>query len=210
MTSIVFVRHGETALGSSTRFFGATDVPLSPLGVRQMERTRDALSGVTFDRVLASPLCRSIESARIIAGARGLGIEIVEPFREVDFGAWEGLTEAEIAVSFPGEYHRWKGSGLEFAYPGGEARAAFDARVRAAAARVFVDRGTTLAVLHKGVIRVALRALVGTSELEHRPIPLGSIHRLDRRDGDGLDGPSPWRLGSADTAHLGEDLLPGT
>lgn len=199
--SIVLVRHGETALGSSTRFYGATDVPLSPLGTRQMERSRDALARHSFSRVLASPLARSLESARIVAGARA-SIEIVEAFREIDFGEWEGLTEPEIAARSPDRYRAWKESGLEFHFPAGERRAAFDERVRRAGEALFsAGCAPTLAVLHKGVIRTLLRALLGAlPEVAARPIALGSIHRLEH---DGA-----WRAFEPEIGHLREDYLP--
>ena len=133
-TRLVLVRHGETTGKSSIRYFGRTDVELSELGRAQMRAAASwlaARTGVTsFAPVFASPLKRASEGARIIAGAMSATVTIAE-FVEVDFGLFEGLTADEIRDRHPIEFERWTRDRLAdgYAYPAGESRAAFTARV---------------------------------------------------------------------------------
>ena len=66
MSRILLIRHGETEGESSIRFHGATDVPLSELGRGQMRAAARALPDAAIDLVVASPLARAWEGARIV------------------------------------------------------------------------------------------------------------------------------------------------
>jgi broad specificity phosphatase PhoE len=108
LAELWLVRHGETVGGSSTRLYGSTDLALSDVGRRQMERVRDALAGVTFDRVNTSPLRRSREAASLVHPAPLPPHEVHAAFTEIDFGHWEGLTADEIAARHPLDHARWR------------------------------------------------------------------------------------------------------
>ncbi len=54
-----------------------------------------------FDRLLASPLLRTRESAAILSRQLGLSVELVPAFREWDVGLFEGLTQAEARTRHP-------------------------------------------------------------------------------------------------------------
>lgn len=184
---IVLVRHGETAGQSSIRYYGATDVPLSDLGRAQVRAAREQIELGTIQAVWASTLCRSWESAQILAPKRRVHLEA--SFREIDFGDWEGLTKEEIAVADPEGHARWEREGLEFAFPGGESREALRARVAGGLARL---RGTgvesALVAVHKGVVRALLEQVTGETLPADRP-ELGGVVQA-WRDRDGV-----WRLG---------------
>jgi broad specificity phosphatase PhoE len=202
---LALVRHGETVGNSSIRYYGRTDLALSDDGRAQMRATSQALVthfGITtFGRIFASPLRRARVGARIIAGPE-VAIDEIEEFREIDFGDFEGLTAAEIEARFPAEFARWNRDRLapDYAYPRGESRAAFTARVERGVARMLtlLDPDLTparpaLAVAHRGVIRAIVHRLAGAAPL----IELGSIQMLAR------DGEQRWRVEALDfTAHL--------
>lgn len=203
---IVLVRHGETVGQSSIRLYGATDIALSPLGVQQIERAAAGLRGEGFAAVLASPLQRSRTAAALVAGCQSppAPVTIVPEFAEVDFGRWEGLTFAEVAVCDPEGLRRYHAEGLDFAYPGGESRRAFWDRVQAGARRVLAAppvRGRVGAVLHKGVIKAAIAALTGMShdDAAGLPVSLAGLYRLRA----GADGRWDIHVHNA-TEHLGE------
>ena len=190
MTELVLVRHGETVGQSSIRLYGSTDIPLSPIGEAQLGRAAAALSPHAFTRVLTSPLQRARRSAEIVLAAQcqPAALEVVDDFREIDFGAWEGWTYAEAEARDPDGYRRWHSEGTAFTYPNGESRSAFHARVHAATHAVLGDpdagrqpgAGPILGVLHKGVIKAVLAALTGQSPaaVASLPVALGSLHRL--------------------------------
>lgn len=205
----MLVRHGETTGESSIRLHGATDVPLSALGLQQIERVAAALASVNperagFTAVLASPLRRSRAAAEIVAASQRQAppVTVVPEFTEVDFGAWEGLTFEEVALRDPENLGRYHAEGMAFTYPGGESRRAFWTRVQAGARRVLLPTSTrVVAVLHKGVIKATIAALTGMShdEAAALPVSLGGIYRLGAR----ADG--RWDiLGQNATEHLGE------
>jgi broad specificity phosphatase PhoE len=178
---IVLVRHGETEGESSIRLNGSTDVALNRTGRQQMRAAGESLAAEVFDTAIVSPLSRSREGAEIVLGGRGPAPRIIEGFREIDFGDWEGLTFAEIEQRDPEGYARYLAEGLAFRFPGGESRAGFRARVAAAVPEAAFDPGVrALGVLHKGVIKIILSELLGLTFEEYSDIPvgLGSIHRV--------------------------------
>lgn len=202
MKELILVRHGDTVGQSSVRLYGATDIELSEHGREQMRRVGRALAGEAFDRLLSSPLRRSFEGARLVMNGRGPEPTVVEDFREIDFGQWEGWTFDEVAERDPDGLALYHKRQPDFGFPGGDLRQAFRDRVAGAARRVFGDPpARTLAVLHKGVIKVILGAIVedlSPDEAMSRPVELGAYYRL-RDDGAG------WRVAEANVAdHLGD------
>ena len=165
---IVLVRHGETVAQSSIRFWGGrTNVDLSEEGRRQVLANLPFLSRQSFDLVVASPLRRAWDGARLLVGSAP--ILILEELREVDFGDWEGLTKDEIQLRDPVLYDAWQSHESDFAYPGGEARPDFRARVRRGVEKIAGSGATeALVVCHKGVIRLAVE------ELRDEPLPDGA------------------------------------
>ena len=184
---LVLVRHGETAGQSSIRYYGVTDVPLSDLGRAQVRAARDRVYGLTFDAVWASTLCRSWESARIVAPGRPIHLET--NFREIDFGDWEGLTAEEIAVVDPAGHADWKAKGLEFTFPGGETRAAFRERVAVGLDSIRASGAeSVLVAVHKGVVRTLLELVTGFT-LEPGEPELGGVIQASR------DSSGAWYTG---------------
>ena len=152
---------------SSVRYHGRNDVALSDDGRGQVARLRPLVQHVRFASVIHSPLDRARESAQIlIDGLHGVPdvIEEAPDLIEVDFGAIEGLTEAEIAVELPDWYTTWK-RGEALGFPDGESHAGFQQRIEAAFAGLLSRHpdGHLLVVVHKGVIKRGLGWLLGLS-----------------------------------------------
>ncbi|MEM9174478.1 MAG: histidine phosphatase family protein [Myxococcota bacterium] len=188
---MILVRHGETAGQSSIRYYGATDVPLSDEGRDQVRAARDRIRGETFQSVWASTLCRSWESAKIVAPGHAIHLE--SNFREIDFGDWEGLTADEIAEVDPAGYARWQDEGLAFTFPGGEARDVLRARVARGLERIRASGAeSVLVAVHKGVVRALLELITGFTLPPDQP-ELGGVVQASRRpDGTWYTG----RVGS--------------
>lgn len=184
---IVLLRHGETEGNSKERFHGSSDIPLSEEGRAQVRAASRRLAREVFDVVVASPLRRSWESARIASGGAPLRLET--GFREVHFGRWEGMTAEEIAQSDPVLYADWQAKAPGFEYPSGEPRAAFRSRVLAGLESLQASGAScALLVVHKGVIRVIAEHLLG-KPLEDGIPALGESVSLTRQ----TDG--SWFLG---------------
>ncbi len=194
---IVMVRHGETVGNSSVRFHGSTDVELSDDGRAQMRRAAHGLRQEPVELVVASPLRRSWEAAKILAGSAPVRLE--SDFREIHFGRWEGLTKEEIEASDPILYRDWQERAPGFDYPSGEPRAEFEKRVERGFERLEASGARAiLLVVHKGVIRTIAEKLFG-HVLEQGEPPLAGIVGFSRA-GDGT-----WTPGRASSNPPGVD-----
>lgn len=201
--TLTLIRHGETAGQSSIRLYGATDIPPSPLGLAQARATAEHLASRPVERVVTSPLRRAREFAETVRRCHPTPppLEVFEGFREVNFGAWEGWTVEEVEARDPEGYARWRRDRHNFTYPDGSHRPTFMESVRRQTLEVFEGAGAegighTVAVLHKGVIKVVMQALLRSEEPLSVPVDLASLHEL-------RGGPGRWRVtGSNLTAHL--------
>lgn len=151
------IRHALSVWNIEGRWQGQADPRLSEQGEQQAREAAGAVGPV--DLAVTSDLQRARRTAAILApGAphvaeRGL--------REFDVGAWSGRTRAEIEERWSDELELFDCGRLDNP-PGGEGRAAFEKRVRAAAATVSQliaeARATrTLVVTHGGVLRALAR-----------------------------------------------------
>lgn len=161
----VLVRHGASVLSPQRRFSGRGDVPLSPDGRWQAEQLAARLaSRGGVDRVISSPLRRSRRTAESIANQCGISVEIDDDLIETDFGAWEGLTYAEVEQKWPDELVDWRDS-TAVAPPGGESFDDTEVRVRRALGRIRADTGSRIAVVtHVTPVKVLLRLALGAGE----------------------------------------------
>jgi broad specificity phosphatase PhoE len=160
---LLAVRHGATEWSQARRFTGARDVPLTAHGRLQAEAVAQALAGTTVSAIYTSPLERARMSAEVIAKPHRLE-PIIEPaFREMAFGAWEGLTRDELAVRCPADASAWASAPERVTPAQGEALTDVDARVREAlAGLVDQHRGETVIVVsHAVVLRLIVLAALG-------------------------------------------------
>lgn len=94
------LRHGATEWARNGRHTGRTDLPLLPDGEAEASALAPALSTLRFDAVLVSPLQRARRTAEL-AGLGGVA-QITPELAEWDYGAYEGITTAEIRQQQPG------------------------------------------------------------------------------------------------------------
>ena len=107
-TRIFLIRHGATVLTAEDRFAGATDVELSDEGREQARLLGQRLSTEEVAAVYASPLDRTVETAKIIAAPHGLEVQKRDGLREISHGRWEQMTRREVEEKFPEEAAAWK------------------------------------------------------------------------------------------------------
>ncbi len=120
-TTLLLVRHGQTPMTAARRFSGGgVEGPsLDDTGRQQAQRAAELLAQSGAVAVVASPMRRTRETADAIAQRLGLAMRIDDSWRELEFGAWEGLTLAEITEKYPDEAARWLTSS-DVRPPGGE------------------------------------------------------------------------------------------
>ncbi|GAB3260010.1 bifunctional RNase H/acid phosphatase [Nocardioides dilutus] len=176
-TTLVLVRHGVTAHTSAKRFSGGLggDNPgLSEEGRAQARATADWLAPLAerVDAVLTSPVRRTRETAEVIAGMLGRPVGEEPGFAEMEFGAWDGLTFAEVAERDPAGLEAWLGQ-LDQAPPGGESFETVEERVLDALARVRAahEGRTVVVVSHVTPIKVLVSNAIGA--------PLEGVFRME-------------------------------
>jgi broad specificity phosphatase PhoE len=91
---VYLARHGETAWTLSGQHTGLTDLPLTQRGERNAGRLAERLHGVTFAKVLTSPLQRTTRTCEL-AGFSAVA-EIDRDLLEWNYGAYEGRLTADI------------------------------------------------------------------------------------------------------------------
>ena len=99
LPTIYLARHGETAWSLSGQHTGRTDIPLTDRGEQNARRLGERLSGLTFAKVLTSPLRRARRTCEL-AGFSAAA-EIDADLLEWDYGQYEGLTTAQIHAQHP-------------------------------------------------------------------------------------------------------------
>jgi len=161
-TRIILVRHGRAALEPG-RICGRLDPPLSAAGRSEVALVARWLSKVGFGSVYSSPARRAQETARLIVAQRGLAICMLPELREVDFGAFEGLTWDEALGFDPGTCATWISRPQQVVFPGGESLADVQARVRMALNTVRERHAeqSVLVVAHAGPNRTILGDALG-------------------------------------------------
>ncbi|OEJ31808.1 bifunctional RNase H/acid phosphatase [Streptomyces subrutilus] len=164
--TFVLLRHGETALTPHKRFSGSggSDPELSPAGRRQASAVAEALAARgTVQTVVSSPLRRCRETAQAVADRLGLTVTVEEGLREVDFGAWEGLTFAEVRERFPEDLQAWLDSPRAAPTGGGESFTAATRRISATRDRLLAEHAgrTVLLVTHVTPVKIMVRLALG-------------------------------------------------
>lgn len=74
---IIAIRHGSTTLNDQDKVRGQLDIPLNPKGAAEMEKTAQHFAGLPIDRILASGMQRSQQSAQILSKAIGGKAQVV-------------------------------------------------------------------------------------------------------------------------------------
>ena len=146
LSKVYLVRHGETAWTISGQHTGRTDIALTERGERDAQELSARLKGLTFAKVLTSPLQRAWRTAELA----GFG-DSAQPdpdLMEWDYGAYEGRRTAEIRAEHPG-WHLFKDG-----CPGGETLQAVSVRADRVIGRIRVLEGDVLVFAHRDILRI--------------------------------------------------------
>jgi probable phosphoglycerate mutase len=145
---VVLVRHGATEWSENGRHTSTTDLPLTEQGRLDAAALAPVLAGERFVVVACSPRSRSAETCRL-AGLHGAA-ETWDDLVEWDYGAYEGITTADICADRPG----WEL--FRDGCPGGESPADVGARADRVIERVLAapDGGDVAVFSHGHFLRV--------------------------------------------------------
>jgi probable phosphoglycerate mutase len=168
-TTLYLVRHGQTEWHAENRYAGISDVALTDTGRDQAERLGRWAAATGVDAVWASPLSRARATAAPAAAALGLPIAIDGDLTEVDFGAAEGHTLAELPRA---DVDAFRADPVTGAFPGAEDPLKAVERGMTALRRIASrhPEELVLVVAHNTLLRLTLCGLLGIAPSTYRTV----------------------------------------
>jgi len=172
-TTVILVRHGQTAWNPEERFRGRANIPLDAIGLAQAEATaRYVLAHWTPAAIYCSPLLRARQTAEQIAQPLRLHERTHPGFLDIDYGAWEGHTPDDLRdQGWAKALDMWYTHPHDAPIPGGEMLQTVRLRAMGALGEI-VERhrgGTVVIVAHTVVNRLILLGIlnVGNERFWH-------------------------------------------
>jgi broad specificity phosphatase PhoE len=207
---LLLVRHGETVWNQENRWQGQADVPLSEAGRDQARRLARRLlaEGRAVRAIYTSDLSRAFHTAEILGEALGIPPAPDVGWREMNIGAWSGLTTAEVIARHADEWERLR-AGEDLPRGGGETFAQFQERIiRSVKYLVKKHAGEQIMIVsHGGAVRAFL--------LRCRGLDVSQFRQIDKIGNTGLSEVTFFSDGPAlihsvnDTGHLDGQALFG-
>jgi broad specificity phosphatase PhoE len=168
--TVYFVRHGQNPANVNREFsYKIVDYPLTELGVRQAEQTAVYFKGLPIDAIYSSPLKRAKQTAEIIAAATGHAITIVEEFREINCGSFDGTPPTdEMWAHHDDILRRWRDGEHDISFPEGENYHTLVARARAGLDQVIAgqDGKQIVVVTHGGIVGATIKDVCRDLDLD--------------------------------------------
>lgn len=169
-TTLYLIRHGETDWNLQGRWQGHVDVPLNDVGRKQAQLLGERLrsESIRFDFLYSSDLVRAYQTAWTVSEAIGVPVELLPPLREIDLGAWGGMTRDDIKEHYPVEFALLE-QGQDVPRGGGETLAALSKRVVEVTEAIIAQHpGETLGfITHGGPVRMLLAHAAGERDIIH-------------------------------------------
>lgn len=131
-TTILLIRHGETAWNCKNVFRGTYDIPLNDNGRKQAHLVAEALQRHQINAVYTSPLARARETAELAFDGQRIDVVPEDGLIDFSYGDWTGLEETDVEKRWPEEYEAWITRPETLRVPGGNTleevyRKSFDA-----------------------------------------------------------------------------------
>ena len=213
MTTIYLIRHGDVAgnSGAIRTFAGARDLELTSLGLQQAQAIATRMKNVHLDAIYSSKLQRAWRTADGIALDHGLKTERLSGWNEVNYGAWEGLSEDEINDVYADLWKSRVADPWTIAPPDGESYRMLWERLEPEWNRLLENHAdqTVAVVGHNGSLRVLLCQLLGAPPSNARRLQIGncsltkvSVGSPKNAESGKLEGPPLVISYVNDTSHL--------
>lgn len=209
--TLYLLRHGQTQCSRDNAFCGSVDAELTTDGIEMAQAFAVAYQSLNWQNIYASPMKRTIATAKPIAEKLGIELELRDGLKEINYGKWEGKTVATVSSEYHDDYIRWTADPAWYPPTEGELAVAIASRALIVIEEIkqrYSD-GNILIVSHKATIRIILCSLLGIDVGRFRfrlGCPVGSVSKVEF----GAHGPLLHSL--SDRTHLSDRLrtLPGT
>ena len=156
MTTLVLLRHAPTDWNAAKRLQGRADMAISETSGAELRRRRLPAAAAGLP-ALSSPLRRCLETAALLGVRPAIEARLIE----MDWGAYEGHTLADLQQTFGFDFAANEARGLDFRPPDGESPRDVQVRIDPLLAEIAAAGRATLAVTHRGVIRAVYARAVG-------------------------------------------------
>lgn len=174
------MRHGEVEGNSGERrtFSGWNDVALTTRGEQQAQATAKRLEREKVRAVYSSDLQRAHSTAQTIAESHALPVQTNAALREVHYGAWAGLGEAELVAGWSDLWRQRLSDPVHTAAPEGESLADLWRRLQPAWNNIVERHNASdedaVLVAHNGTVRVLVCGVLGMPLENYRRIHIGN------------------------------------
>jgi broad specificity phosphatase PhoE len=210
--TLYLLRHGQTPASKEDVFCGSgLDPELTDEGAQMAQAFAAAYRTTSWRAVYASPLRRTVSTARPLCEACGLELQLRDDLKEIGYGTWEGKTKDEVERDHHDDYIKWMADPAWHAPTGGELAVVIARRALQTIEEITrrFDAGNVLVVSHKATIRIMLCALLGidVGRFRYRLLcPVGSVSIVE------MTPQGPLLRALAERSHLSDALrsLPGT
>ncbi len=130
------------------------------------------MKGSGLQAVYTSPLSRARETARPLAEAAGVEVQVEEGLVDMSFGRWEGRPRAQVEQEDPALYQTWLTQPERFRAPEGETLSEVVARAWPAMGDIAARHqgGRAAIMTHRVVCKVLLCAALGAGEAAFRRV----------------------------------------
>lgn len=190
---LTLLRHGRTEANASGLLQGRIDNELDATGHAQASAAAEALGPV--DRVIASPLLRTCQTAGYLDLTGGRGVELDDRLIELDYGSFDGRPLSDISSTM---WQQWMRDPT-FVLPGGESLLSLRERVWACLEEVIESAADEHVVLvsHVSPIKASVQWALGVSdEISWRlSLATASVTTI------GVRGGRPLLVSFNDTSH---------
>jgi len=210
MTTILLIRHGKTVTNKSGHLCGRTDSPLCEEGNEQIECLAKRFAEEKIDKIYASPLIRTVETAKAVNRAYRMDITLKYDLIEWNFGEMEGISFKELFENWAEDMDHYINHFPEFRPKGAEESGTeLVARgVRVVEEIVRENRGKTVAVItHGDLLRAYLSAALGIDPAGINNVPYSENTGVTREDYD--DDMIPHVIYQSDVSHLSKEKMTG-
>ena len=158
MVTLILERHGQSDGNVLKMFTGHTDLPLTEIGKKQVEKSAQYITeNYKIDKIYSSDLTRAMQTAQYVADKTGLEIIKSDRLRELYAGKWDGELFTYIEETFPEDWEMWKNDPGNSRSTGGESMKELSCRVVSELTRIAEenDGKTVFIATHATPVRVA-------------------------------------------------------
>ncbi|HEX2014870.1 MAG TPA: histidine phosphatase family protein [Nitrososphaera sp.] len=101
MPLVILMRHGQAENNVSRILVGRhIEAHLTEQGRQQVADAAEHLKSIPIDKVYASPVIRSVETAKILCETLGMDYEIDERLYEIELGKLVGMNYEEVTTKY--------------------------------------------------------------------------------------------------------------